>query len=183
MADFFHLKGPTIALIDWANIFHVQEKNGWEVDLAKLHALLRSHSQVHDIVLFHGRDTHPKSVEFLAIQAKTGYRIVTKDVKLVRIMEDSEGNTLPVPLLRRKCDFDVEISMEILLNLDRFYGFILFSGDGDYAPIFDVLRERRKQAILVFPQGSKGREYEENIERNRGMFLCSLERLRSQIAK
>lgn len=183
MLDFFRLKGPTIALIDWANIFHAQEKNGWEVDLAKLYALLHNHSQVHDVVLFHGRDTHPKSGEFLAAQTKAGYRIVTKDVKVVRIMEDHEGNALPVPLLRRKCDFDVEISMEILLNLDRFHGFMLFSGDGDYAPIFDVLRERRKQAILIFPQGSKGREYEENIERNRSMFLCSLERLRLEIAR
>jgi len=82
-------------------------------------------------------------------------------------------------IVRRKCDFDVEISREILLNLDKYQSFILFSGDGDYAPIFDVLRERKKQAILVFPKGCRGKEYEENAERKRAMFLCSLERLRT----
>lgn len=55
------------------------------------------------------------------------------------------------------------------------------SGDGDYAPIFDVLRERGKQAILVFPKGGLGREYVEDGQRKRSMFLCSLERLRPAI--
>lgn len=51
-------------------------------------------------------------------------------------------------------------------------------GDGDYAPIFDVLRERGKQAILVFPHGRRGKEYEEIPERKRAIFLCSLELIR-----
>ncbi|OGJ69317.1 hypothetical protein A3H90_00710 [Candidatus Peribacteria bacterium RIFCSPLOWO2_02_FULL_55_36] len=62
--------------------------------------------------------------------------------------------------------------------MDTYQGFILVSGDGDYAPIFDALRERRKQAILVFPKGGLGREYIEDEQRKRAIFLCSLERLR-----
>jgi uncharacterized LabA/DUF88 family protein len=84
-------------------------------------------------------------------------------------------------IVRRKCDFDVEISQEILLNLDKYRSFILFSGDGDYAPIFDTLRARGKQAILVFPHGCRGKEYEEIPERKRAIFLCSLEQIKQFI--
>lgn len=177
-APFFTLKGKTLVLIDWANVFHAQRKNGWNVDTRKLFTLFKGHQEIQDIVLFHGTDQHAKSESFLQTQAAIGYRIVTKTVKKVPVTVDHEGKPLPKPILRRKCDFDVEIAKEILLNLDQFQGFVLVSGDGDYAPIFDVLRERRKQAILVFPKGGMGREYTENERRKRAMFLCSLERLR-----
>ena len=177
-APFFNLKGRTLLLIDWANVFHAQAKNGWTVDTRKLFSLFKGHENIHEIVLFHGTDQHTKSEFFLKEQAAIGYRIVTKAVKKVPVTVDHEGNPLAKPILRRKCDFDVEIAKEILLSLDGYQGFILLSGDGDYAPIFDVLRERRKQAIIVFPQGSLGREYLENEQRKRAIFLCSLERLR-----
>ncbi|MBI3619065.1 NYN domain-containing protein [Candidatus Peregrinibacteria bacterium] len=177
-APFFTLKGKTLVLIDWANIFHAQRKNGWAVDTRKLLALFKEHPEIHDIVLFHGTDQHEKSQSFLREQAAIGYRIVTKAVKKVPVTVDHEGNPLPEAILRRKCDFDVEIAKEILLNLDRYQGFILMSGDGDYAPILDVLRERRTQTILVFPKGGLGREYTENPLRKHAIFLCSLERLR-----
>ena len=180
-SPFFNLKGRTMVLIDWANIFHAQAKNGWTVDTRKLFSLFKQHGNVHDIVLFHGTDQHAKSQSFLTQQIATGYRIVTKAVKKVPVTRDHEGHLLSEPILRRKCDFDVEIAKEILLNLENYQGFILLSGDGDYAPIFDVLRDRRKQAILVFPKGGLGREYLENEERKRAVFLCSLERLRPLI--
>ncbi len=177
-ATFFNLKGKALVLIDWANVFHAQRKNGWIVDTRKLFTLLKNHQNVQDIVLFHGTDQHEKSANFLKTQATIGYRIVTKAVKKVPVITDHDGNPLVKPILRRKCDFDVEIAKEILLSLDDYQSFVLLSGDGDYAPIFDVLRERRKQAILVFPQGGLGREYLENEQRKRAIFLCSLERLR-----
>ena len=173
-APFFNLKGKTLVLIDWANVFHAQRKNGWTVDTRRLFALFKEHANIQDIVLFHGTDQHEKSQFFLKAQAAIGYRIVTKAVKKVPVTVDHEGKPLPKPILRRKCDFDVEIAKEILLSLDTYQSFILMSGDGDYAPIFDALRERRKQAILVFPKGGLGREYLEDEQRKRTIFLCSL---------
>lgn len=178
---FFTLKGKTLVLIDWANVFHAQRKNRWNVDTRKLFILLKTHKEIEDIVLFHGTDQHVKSELFLRALAAIGYRIITKSVKKVPVTTDHEGHPLTKPILRRKCDFDVEIAKEILLSLDAFQCFILVSGDGDYAPIFDVLRERQKQAILVFPKGGLGREYIEDERRKKAIFLCSLERLRPLI--
>ena len=40
-APFFNLKGKTLVLIDWANVFHAQRKNGWTVDTRRLFALFK----------------------------------------------------------------------------------------------------------------------------------------------
>ncbi|OGJ63990.1 hypothetical protein A3E47_02695 [Candidatus Peribacteria bacterium RIFCSPHIGHO2_12_FULL_54_10] len=114
---FFTLKGKTLVLIDWANVFHAQRKNGWNVDTRRLFTLFKDHQEVQDIVLFHGTDQHEKSASFLTAQAAVGYRIVTKAVKKVPVTVDHEGKPLLKPILRRKCDFDVEIAKEILLSL------------------------------------------------------------------
>lgn len=171
---FFTLKGKKLVLIDWANIFHSQEKNGWEIDICLLYAFLSHHSHIHDCVLFHGIDANPKSQHFITRAREVGFRVVTKNVKYIPSEFDPK-------VVRRKCDFDVEIAKEILLSLDSYRGFMLFSGDGDYAPIFDVLRDKNKQGILVFPKGRLGREYNEDTQRRRGMFLCSLENIRNYI--
>lgn len=247
---FFRLRGAASALIDWANIYSSQQKNGWKVDTGKLHRLLAGHALIKDIVFFHGEDAHPLSKAFLEEQRAIGYRVISKPVKTIPVRIDESAfrskigqlekdlsllreknstissllyslderlrlymkkqvlltddfygvfdiiesidreianadialqflwNNIRGTIVRRKCDFDVEISREILLNLDKYRSFILFSGDGDYAPIFDVLRERGKQAILVFPNGRRGKEYEEVPERKRAIFLCSLELIR-----
>lgn len=81
---------------------------------------------------------------------------------------------------RRKCDFDVEITRDVLLNMEHFDGLILFSGDGDYAALIDEIIKKRKQAIVVFARGCKGREFEDF---KRGLFLCSVDKLENFIRK
>jgi len=252
---FFRLKGDAVALIDWANIFSSQQKNGWQVDTAKLHAFLKGHAPIKDIVLFHGEDVHPLSKAFLEEQKIIGYRVISKPIKTIPVRIDESvfrskmgqleedlnllreknstissllysldenlraqmkkkwlplsddffrifdiieridkeiGNTdnalqflwsnIRGTIVRRKCDFDVEIAREMLLNLDEYRTFILFSGDGDYAPIFDVLRERGKQAILVFPRGCRGKEYDEDPVRKKAIFQCCLDRMQPFIS-
>jgi len=58
MQPFFHLKGSTLVLIDWANLFHSQEKSGWKINIQKLHRFIVSHPEAKDAVLFHGIDDH-----------------------------------------------------------------------------------------------------------------------------
>lgn len=79
---------------------------------------------------------------------------------------------------RRKCDFDVEITKDVLLNINNFDGLILFSGDGDYKAIVEYLLDNKKQAIIVHPFGLRGREYNELLLRvgNRPYF-CAVEKL------
>jgi len=89
-------------------------------------------------------------------------------------------NLLSQPLRRRKCDFDIEIALDVFRNLENFDSFILFSGDGDYKPLVQYCIENKKQTIVVAQPGSLGKEYRIIP---RGLFICNIRKLRDFISK
>jgi len=83
---------------------------------------------------------------------------------------------------RRKCDFDVEITKDILININNFDCLILFSGDGDYKDIIEYLLNNNKQTIVIHPFGLRGKEYNELIARDKNRpYLCAVEKLTSYL--
>lgn len=89
-------------------------------------------------------------------------------------------NLLSQPLQRRKCDFDIEIALDVFRNLENFDSFILFSGDGDYKPLVQYCIENKKQAIIVAQPGSLGKEYRIIPI---GLYICNVRKLRDFISK
>ena len=89
-------------------------------------------------------------------------------------------NLLSQPLRRRKCDFDIEIALDVFRNLENFDSFVLFSGDGDYKPLVQYCIENKKQAIIVAQPGSLGKEYRIIPV---GLYICNVRKLRDFISK
>jgi uncharacterized LabA/DUF88 family protein len=150
--------------------------NNWEIDPERLYEYLTKYKNVKQVFLFAGEDDHPKSREFLEDCRRIGYTVVTKKVKYVQTAVQSSPfwetikEYVPAekldelkndPIMRRKCDFDVEISKELLLNIEDYHTFILFSGDGDYAPVIEEVMEREKRVFIVSTLHSLGREIRE----------------------
>jgi uncharacterized LabA/DUF88 family protein len=107
--------------------------------------------------------------------------INTLDEELKKLninITELQGN-LSQPVLRRKCDFDVEIARDVFNLTDGFNQLILFSGDGDYAALVKDLISKGKKVIVVFASGHKGKEYEEIKQ---GLYLCSVEQLKNYLA-
>ena len=259
------LKGKTLAIIDWANVYGWFEKLKWEIDPKKLYNYLKSYPEIYDIRFYFGIEkNNKKSEEFHEEIKNIGYTLTSKEVKwtpvslekshfkelvqqLFNVLDttkitntkisdglygliqkidkmvddsiamaptgeagytmfdknrlkeiydyigllDSELKKLNIsienlqrnflkPVLRRKCDFDVEITMDILNNINNFDGLILFSGDGDYKAIVECLLDNKKQVIVVHPFGLRGREYNELLSRDRNKpYLCAVEKLTS----
>ena len=199
----FELKGKTLAIIDWANVYGWSKKLKWEIKPQKFFNYLKSYPEIYDIRFYFGEELgNEKSENFQQEIKNIGYVLISKDVKWVpislekshfknllqelAIISDNLKNSnskvsnqlkklLKTPIYRRKCDFDCEISLDIVNNLDKFDSLILFSGDGDYAVIVDELIKKNKQVIVVFAKGHKGKEYEDF---KRGLYLCSVERLK-----
>jgi uncharacterized LabA/DUF88 family protein len=206
----FRLKGKTLVLIDWANVYGWFKKLKWEIDPKKLYDYLKTYPEIIDIRFYFGLEKgNERSENFHNYIKEIGYSLVWKEVKwvpaevkisphlrykdIVVSLYDHTSLTkgdfekfkqlLNYPkhlgLLRRKCDFDVEITLDVMKNFDNIDGLILFSGDGDYAPLLKEIIKCNKQAILVFAPGTKGREYE-NIK---GLFHCNVEKLKEFISK
>lgn len=205
----FWLKGKTLACIDWANVYRWKDALGWAVDPRKLYSYLGSYPELKSNLRFYfGTDKHPKSKKFLQDMEATGYKVVTKEVKYVPVTldkshfkalifglketitklkgldpKDIEGilNVLSGEVLRRKCDFDVEVTMDAMKDADKFEGLILFGGDGDYAPILKWYLEQGKQVIVVAPRGKLGKEIVELI--NEHIYICFASRLQPFISQ
>lgn len=206
MAKFFKLKGKTLVLIDWANVYGWFKNLGWEIDPKKLYRYLENYSQIVDIRFYFGveRD-NKKSEQFQKDIEKIGYTLISKELKWVPVSLDrahfkkfleelskiTDGlaksnasfaeklkKATKIPIYRRKCDFDCEIAIDVMKNIDKIDGLILFSGDGDYAVVIDELIKLKKQAIVVFAKGHKGKEYQ---DRKKGLYLCSVDLLKNAL--
>lgn len=150
----FILKGEAIAYIDWANV------HGWaislkrEIDIDRLFAYLKTYPEISDVRLYFGKDIHPKSAAFLERAQKAGYAITTKPVKYI-LETEIDGKKI----YRRKCDFDIEMCINVHEALEKgIRSFIFFTGDGDFAPLYEKLIRLGKQVIVVYSPGHLGKE-------------------------
>lgn len=163
------LNGKTCVMIDWANVYGWSHNLKKQVDEAKLFEYLKSYKQIEKINFYFGEDkTKPKSKEFLDKVKKIGYGLVIKDVKFIKIYDDKGKNFI----LKRKCDFDLEIGLDTMELVDNYQTFIFFSGDGDFKTLYDRLIKKHKQIIVIFGRGALGRE----IVGMKWIFLCDIEK-------
>lgn len=191
------LKGKAVVLIDWANVYGWNKRKQKPIDPKKLYTYLKSYKEVDDIRFYYGLDKHSKSKQFLKKVKHIGFSVVTKDVKYIPVSLDSSHfrqlakeikdslvsiknlnpkdiekilQILNRKILRRKCDFDIEIAMDVHNLQDKFDTFIFFSGDGDFAPLISYLAGKQKQVIVVFGEGHLGKEV---AKLGRKVYLCS----------
>jgi len=112
------------------------------------------------------------------------------ELKKLNLNIDKLQKNLSEPVMRRKCDFDVEIARDVFNLSNDFENLILFSGDGDYAALVeDLTINKNKKVIVVFAPGHVGKEYEklsEQLEEKHlkyRLFLCSANRLKDDICE
>lgn len=149
------LVGKTAVFVDWANVHGWEKSLKREIGVEKLLHYLKQYSEITETRLYFGEDEHPKSKEFLKMAQEIGYAVVTKPVKYISVAE-IEGQKI----LRRKCDFDMEVCIDVhrLLNNDGVESFVFLTGDGDYEPLYKMLIGLHKQVIVIYTAGHLGRE-------------------------
>lgn len=208
MNKFFKLKGKTLVIIDWANVYGWFEKLKWKIDPRKLYKYLKDYHEINDARFYFGVEKgNKKSEQFQKDIQRIGYSLIYKELKWVPVsldrshfkdflnslfkiadgLETSNSNIakllrkLPqIPIYRRKCDFDCEIAIDVMKNIKNFDSFILFSGDGDYAVLMEEVIKSGKQAIVVALKNTMGREYSQI---KKGIFICNIKKLKRFIKK
>jgi len=163
------LKGRAAVFVDWANVYYWKDSLKWEIDLEKLFKYLKSYKEIEEINFYFGTDVHPASKQQIKQAQKIGFRVITKPVKYLPKTTES-GEIVWI----RKCDFDLEIGLDCFERLSKFDSFIFFSGDGDFATLYQRLIRKKKQVIVVYVRGRLGREI---WEIKRGIFKVELPRL------
>ena len=117
------LRGKAIVFIDWANVYNWRASFKQPVNPEKLFKYLKTYPKIQSINFYYGKDKNLKSKEFLKNIKKIGYKLTTKPVKYITV-----GKVANTTIKKRKCDFDIEISMSVYDSLKKgLESFIFFS--------------------------------------------------------
>jgi uncharacterized LabA/DUF88 family protein len=100
---------------------------------------------------------HNSSVFRIDKARKSGFRVVTKEVKLIPQYDEAGKFVGKFP----KCNFDVEITMDLLTRIDEYDTVMLFSGDSDFGGLLKYLKSRGKKVVVVCTRNRMSIELEE----------------------
>ncbi|MFA5945432.1 MAG: NYN domain-containing protein [Patescibacteria group bacterium] len=167
--------------LDVANIIGWQKRLGWKIRIVRLIEQLRAMNNVREVKAYYGTNERAKaqSDAFNRDVMKSGAILRTKPVKFIRKTIDlgmffkkmtlnqldlgtttlvnsvveavqSSGTVIEEP----KCNFDVEITMDLMDDVERASGFMLFSGDSDFYAPLERLKLKGKHVYVVGARGA-----------------------------
>lgn len=171
--------GRIFAFVDFANVRY-WARSFWpdenkfrltrEIDIEKLALLLNlvsplrsffyyGHYRHHDTLPADHEENlkHARSVYRIRKARQAGFSVRTKEVKEISTF-DHEGISVGV---LSKCNFDVEITMDLLVNTEKYDTILMLSGDSDFHHVLSFLKKRGKQVITVCARDFMSRELNE----------------------
>ncbi len=142
--------GRVFVFIDAANILYSQQTLGWRVDYKKLKGYFEEECDLRALYFYTGNvGDNQKQSSFLQKLNGLGYNVRSKEVKRIKI----SNNTY-----EWKGNLDVELTIDVLANLNNFDTLILMSGDSDFASLLDAVKKSGKRVIVMSTKGHVAKE-------------------------
>jgi len=165
-----------IAYLDLTNMFHWQDVLGWKFRIEDIIDQLFSFSNIREIRVYYGLNERDlkNSKAFHKRIRKTGAILRDKPMKFIpkkieeglffqrRTLSLFDGNVKQkiydlieelnnsgIIIEEPKCNFDVEMAMDMMDNTDRSTAIILFSGDSDMKEPLERLKVSGKKVAVV----------------------------------
>lgn len=161
------VKGRVFVFVDAANILYSQQTLGWLVDYKKLKEYFAREGDLRGIYFYTGRvGANYNQNAFLEKLINLGYVVKTKEVKRIKVAH---------AIYEWKGNLDVELTIGVLANLDKFDTLVLMSGDSDFAPLLDTVKSHEKRVIVM---STKGHVAKELLERAK---YLNLQKIKDQI--
>lgn len=145
-----YINGKVAVFIDAANIIYSQRTLKWHISFKKLAKYLKSSCNL--IVLnfyYASREENQKQKIFFSILKDSGYKIITKQVKLIK----QEDGTILV-----KGNLDVELALDAFEQAEFYDSIILLSGDSDFETLLKRLRSKNKTVLVISARKHIARE-------------------------
>ena len=144
------VKERVYVFIDAANILYSQRTLNWRVDYKKLKEYFLKECDLRGIFFYTGRvGAYDKQNKFLKKLESYGYVVRAKEVKRIEIAPN---------IYEWKGNLDVELTIDVLKNSANFDTCVLMSGDSDFGPLLDELKNRRKWVIVMSTRGHISKE-------------------------
>lgn len=145
-------QGKKVGLfIDNANWFYPQKELGWDIDFQRLKSFLQKYYKIKFLKLYAGTPLDlvqkRRFTKFVKVLEKIGFVIETKPLK--KIWLDRKNSEFIY-----KCNFDVEIALDVARNIEDIDLVIVGSGDSDFLAVRGFTLENKKGFIaLCFEKG------------------------------
>jgi len=168
------------AYLDLANMFHWQEVLGWRFRIEDVIKQLFTLQNIKEIKVYYGfneRDRINSGVFHNRIK-KTGAILKTKPIKFIKktvnealffkkptltLFDDGIKKKIyelikaiqesGIIIEEPKCNFDVEITLDMIDDIEKVTGVILFSGDSDLSAPLERLKVKGKRIYIVGVRG------------------------------
>lgn len=85
---------------------------------------------------------------------KSGFEVKTKNIKMIPYYDDSGRFLHKIP----KCNFDVEITMDMITKLDKYDTVMLLSGDSDFGALLNYLKDKGKRVVILCTRNRMSKE-------------------------
>jgi len=85
---------------------------------------------------------------------KNGFEVKTKEIKMIPHYDESGVFLNKVP----KCNFDVEITMDMITKSEKYDTVMLFSGDSDFGGLLNYLKSKGKKVVVVCTRNRMSKE-------------------------
>jgi uncharacterized LabA/DUF88 family protein len=168
-------KTRNLVIVDYSNVDKWRDSLGWKIGIRELGHLVKSIAQgSQQLRRFYfgsdfGPDSHstkltPFSMGILDKAQMSKFEIITKPVKYIHDHNYKSG-------FLKKCNFDVEMAVDAIQQIDNYDTVIIFSGDGDIAYLLRFLKKAcGKESIVFGARGHLGKEIvmakEEGVVKN-----------------
>ncbi len=129
-----------LIVIDAANLEHSAKDLSCRIRYAKLKKFFDINCSLTQIIFYSAKfntESHNRFLTFLKLKK---FKLVTKPIKIIQDINDGE---------KRKANFDVEITADVLSKLEHFDTLILFSGDSDFNYLIKLIKNKGKKVIVV----------------------------------
>jgi len=136
------VKGRVYVFIDAENVFYTQRALGWKISYERLITYLRKECGLQTVCfVYKGIDEkNIKQKKFLDMLDINGYRLRTKSIKKIKF---NQGG------YRWKNNLDIELALEMVETKNMYDTALLMSGDSDFAPAIDRIKQAGKRIIVM----------------------------------
>jgi uncharacterized LabA/DUF88 family protein len=156
-------KPKSYIFIDASNIHYYLKDEGWKIDWLKFkkhykdvflnpcfyyYEGIRSkgvyfdHHPDHKLQDFN--EAKKRKQNYFKFLKQHDYKVKYKPV--TRVYDNTSGQ------FKHKCNFDVELTIDAIDNINDYDVFSLVSGDGDFEKLVKYLKGKRKKTIVIAPK-------------------------------
>lgn len=140
--------------IDSSNLWAAQKSKQRLLDYNKVLNYIKSNFQPKALKIFYyaaypAEGTRSYSMEnkhkfFTFLKKGLGFEVRKKPLKRIKIINDDLGEGM-----KEKGDMDVEITVDAMYHIDKYDTAIFFSGDSDFLPLVNHLKNNNKKIYIL----------------------------------